>query len=222
MARVLQVHPGNDGLVRVATVKTQDSVLKRPVHRLHQLPMYPNYIVGYDMRMVDFRHRSPSLEKFVYASLTASSPHLSFSEDGWLLDGTSDCWDNQLLLLHNRVARVKNSWQHVMSLSPDVSLKAFAQSWIQKEDPCLSATPIITKKHDGWNFHLRSLSKRNEINPFLKRMVTEDEKWVTYYKTVRKRSWSKCGEAAQTMAKPGLTARKVLLCIWWDWKGIIY
>ncbi|GFV23379.1 uncharacterized protein TNCV_4780921 [Trichonephila clavipes] len=28
MARVLQVHPGNDGLVRVATVKTQDSVFK--------------------------------------------------------------------------------------------------------------------------------------------------------------------------------------------------
>ncbi|GFT76069.1 integrase catalytic domain-containing protein [Trichonephila clavipes] len=38
MARVLQVHPGNDGLVRVATVKTQDSVLKRPVHKLHKLP----------------------------------------------------------------------------------------------------------------------------------------------------------------------------------------
>ncbi|GFW55776.1 mariner transposase [Trichonephila clavipes] len=24
------------------------------------------------------------------------------------------------------------------------------------------------------------------------------------------------------MAKPGLTARKVLLCIWSDWKGMIY
>ncbi|GFV63868.1 pao retrotransposon peptidase superfamily [Trichonephila clavipes] len=42
MARVLQVHPGNDGLVRVATVKIQESVLKRPVHKLHKLPIYPS------------------------------------------------------------------------------------------------------------------------------------------------------------------------------------
>ncbi|GFW01182.1 histone-lysine N-methyltransferase SETMAR [Trichonephila clavipes] len=66
------------------------------------------------------------------------------------------------------------------------------------------------------------LAKRNEIDPFLKRMVTGDEKWVTYYNIVRKRSWSKCGEAVQTVAKPGLTAKKVLLCIWWNWKRIIY
>ncbi|GFV10531.1 histone-lysine N-methyltransferase SETMAR [Trichonephila clavipes] len=32
----------------------------------------------------------------------------------------------------------------------------------------------------------------------------------------------KCGEAAQTVVKLGLTARKVLLCIGWDWKGISY
>ncbi|GFU34151.1 putative DD34D transposase [Trichonephila clavipes] len=62
-----------------------------------------------------------------------------------------------------------------------------------------------TKKHDGLNFHLRSLGQ-NEIDSFLKRMVTEDEKWVTYDSIVR---------------KPELTARKVLLCVWWDWKGII-
>ncbi|GFW33308.1 histone-lysine N-methyltransferase SETMAR [Trichonephila clavipes] len=52
--------------------------------------------------------------------------------------------------------------------------------------------------------------------------VTGDEKWVTYDNTVRKRSWSKRSEAAQTEAKLGLMARKVLLCIWWDWKEIIY
>ena len=53
-------------------------------------------------------------------------------------------------------------------------------------------------------------------------MVTGDEKWITYDNVKRKRSWSKSGEAAQTVAKPGLTARKVLLCVWWDWQGIIY
>ena len=33
---------------------------------------------------------------------------------------------------------------------------------------------------------------------------------------------SKNGEAAQTVVKPGLTARKVLLFVWWDWQGIIH
>ncbi|GFW15795.1 mariner transposase [Trichonephila clavipes] len=67
-----------------------------------------------------------------------------------------------------------------------------------------------------------ALAKRNEIETFLKQMVTGDEKWVTYDNIVRKRLWSKCGKAAQTVTKPGLASRKVLLCIWWDWKGIIY
>ncbi|GFW98818.1 hypothetical protein TNCV_2837791 [Trichonephila clavipes] len=54
-----------------------------------------------------------------------------------------------------------------------------------------------------------ALAKRNEIDQFLKRMVTGDEKWVTYDNIARNRSWSKLGEAAQTVAKPGLRARMV-------------
>ncbi|GFS51710.1 gag-pol [Trichonephila clavipes] len=50
-----------------------------------------------------------------------------------------------------------------------------------------------------------ALAKRNEIDPLLKRMVNGDEKGVTYDNIVRKRSWSKRGEAAQTVAKSGLT-----------------
>ncbi|GFV45308.1 mariner transposase [Trichonephila clavipes] len=67
-----------------------------------------------------------------------------------------------------------------------------------------------------------ALAKRNEIDSFLNWMVTGDEKCITYDNIVRNRTWSKRGEAAQTVAKSGLTVRKVLLCIWWDWKGIIY
>ena len=59
-----------------------------------------------------------------------------------------------------------------------------------------------------------SLLNRNKIDQFLKRMVTGDEKWVTYDNVKRNN--------AQTVAKPGLMARKVLLCVWWDWQGIIH
>ena len=54
-----------------------------------------------------------------------------------------------------------------------------------------------------------SLLKRNEIEPFLKRVITRDEKWITYDNNVRKRWWSKPGEASQTVANPALTPRLV-------------
>ncbi|GFT59637.1 histone-lysine N-methyltransferase SETMAR [Trichonephila clavipes] len=79
------------------------------------------------------------------------------------------------------------------------------------------------KKFDVWVSHqltpknmmdrisiCEALTKRNEIDPFLKRMVTGDEKWVRYENIVRKRLWPKRGEAAQTVAKPGLPTRKAL------------
>ncbi|GFX95361.1 mariner Mos1 transposase [Trichonephila clavipes] len=58
-----------------------------------------------------------------------------------------------------------------------------------------------------------ALAKRNEIHPFLNWMVTGDEKWVTFYNIVRKRSWSKCGEAAQTeLFSHGQTLNSDLYC----------
>ncbi|GFX60887.1 mariner transposase [Trichonephila clavipes] len=91
--------------------------------------------------------------------------------------------------------------------------KPFEQSWIQKEARCLGAPP---KNMMDRISICEALVKRNEIDPFLKRMGTGNEKWVTYDNIVRKRSRSKRGDAAQTVAKPGLSSRKVLLCIWWD------
>ncbi|GFV64794.1 histone-lysine N-methyltransferase SETMAR [Trichonephila clavipes] len=52
-----------------------------------------------------------------------------------------------------------------------------------------------------------AFAERNEIDRFLKRMVNGDKKGVTYDNIVRKGSWSMHGEAAQTVAKPSLTAR---------------
>jgi len=41
-------------------------------------------------------------------------------------------------------------------------------------------------------------------------MIIGDEKWITYNNPARKRSWIKKGEKAQTIAKPGLTRKKVM------------
>ena len=43
-----------------------------------------------------------------------------------------------------------------------------------------------------------SLLKRNSTDPFLKRIITGDEKWVVHDNVVRKRSWSKQAEPAQS------------------------
>ena len=37
-----------------------------------------------------------------------------------------------------------------------------------------------------------------------------------------KRSWGKRNEPPPTTPKAGLNPNKVMLCIWWDWKGVLY
>ena len=46
--------------------------------------------------------------------------------------------------------------------------------------------------------------------------------WILYENPKRKRSWSQRNQPPQRCAKPGLHPRKVLLCVWWDYKGILY
>ena len=57
------------------------------------------------------------------------------------------------------------------------------------------------------------LKKHNENDPFLKRLITGDEKWVVYDNIKRKRSWSKPREPAQTTSKAGIHQKKDLLSV---------
>ena len=67
-----------------------------------------------------------------------------------------------------------------------------------------------------------SLLKRNETDPFLERITTSDEKWLVYDNVVRKRSWSKRDEPAQSTSKADIHQKKVMLSVWWDFKSIFY
>ena len=49
-----------------------------------------------------------------------------------------------------------------------------------------------------------------------------DEKWILYNNVEWKRWWGKWNEPPPTTPKAGLHLKKVMLCVWWDWKGVLY
>lgn len=68
----------------------------------------------------------------------------------------------------------------------------------------------------------QSLLIRNEKEPFLNHLITGDEKWILYVNAQRKRQWLNPKQSPIPSPKPGLHPKKIMLCIWWDIKGIIY
>jgi histone-lysine N-methyltransferase SETMAR len=67
-----------------------------------------------------------------------------------------------------------------------------------------------------------SLYKWNENDPFFKVIVTGDKNWIVYNNVERKSSWGRQDERSLSTPKAELHQKKVMLCIWWDWKGILY
>lgn len=66
------------------------------------------------------------------------------------------------------------------------------------------------------------LLQREENDPFLKRMITGDEKWIVYNNVERKRSWGKRSEPPQSTSKANIHQKKIMLSVWWDFKGVVY
>ena len=56
----------------------------------------------------------------------------------------------------------------------------------------------------------------------MKKIITGDEKWIVYNNVKRKRAWGSLGSFPQVAAKSGLHPKKVILSIWWDYKGVVY
>lgn len=62
---------------------------------------------------------------------------------------------------------------------------------------------------------------RNNMEPFLDKLITGDEKWILYENIKKRKVYCKHGTSPVSLAKPDIH-KKVLLCLWWDRKGPVY
>jgi len=57
---------------------------------------------------------------------------------------------------------------------------------------------------------------------FFKRVVTCDEKWIYMRNPDTRSQWLLPGQTAEPVAKRGRFEPKVLLCVWWNYQGVIH
>lgn len=57
---------------------------------------------------------------------------------------------------------------------------------------------------------------------FIRRIVTSDEKWVYLNNPNRQKQWLSPGQPAIPVPKANRFDKKVMLCVWWNYEGIIH
>jgi histone-lysine N-methyltransferase SETMAR len=57
---------------------------------------------------------------------------------------------------------------------------------------------------------------------FFRRIVTCDEKWIYFDNPDKQNQWLNPRQVAESMAKRDRFSRKALLCVWWNFEGVIH
>ena len=72
------------------------------------------------------------------------------------------------------------------------------------------------------NKHVPFAARQYQKKDFLWKIVTGDEKYICYMNPKRKKSWVDPSKPSISTPKQKIHMNKVLLCILWDMKGILY
>lgn len=116
--------------------------------------------------------------------------------------------------------------QHELAMQLGVSQKAISHR-LNKERLIKKRNQLILHKLSPENRERRyetaiSLLTRFKQKDFLHKIITYDEKWVLYHNPKRIKSSVHSEEPSTFTVKSNIHTKKVLLCIWWDVKGVVY
>jgi hypothetical protein len=81
----------------------------------------------------------------------------------------------------------------------------------------LRNTPKYDSKYDLYLFTFKTKKKI-----FLHKIVTGNEKWIYYDNPVNHKQWHDPDKPPLFTPKREIHVKKVMLCVWWNQKGIIY
>ena len=68
----------------------------------------------------------------------------------------------------------------------------------------------------------RHRATRGYKQRFLYRIVTGDEKWCLYINMKQRKEWVAPGDTPKPRVKPDLHPRKTMICVWWNWEGMVH
>lgn len=57
---------------------------------------------------------------------------------------------------------------------------------------------------------------------FYKRIITSDEKWIFLKNPTNRKQWVQQGQAAQAEVRQDRFGKKIMLCVWWNYEGILH
>ncbi|KAK6027056.1 transposase, partial [Ostertagia ostertagi] len=68
----------------------------------------------------------------------------------------------------------------------------------------------------------RHRATHDHRNRFLHRIITGDEKWCLYANVKQRKQWICAGDTPTPRVRQDLHPEKIMLCVWWDWEGIVH
>ncbi len=68
----------------------------------------------------------------------------------------------------------------------------------------------------------KQLLERQHKQPFLDRILTCDEKWISLDNRIRSKQWLKPLQAPKLTPMPHRHQKKVMLCVWWCTQGVVH